>query len=80
MEIVREQPESAQHVIIVGHNPGLSMLLSGLCSGDDARLNLHFPTAGVAQVHLEVARWRQVRWGSGSLRLLVGPRTLKKYT
>jgi phosphohistidine phosphatase len=78
LEILRDQPTTVQHVILVGHNPGLSMLISGLCSGDDARLNLHLPTGGVAQIQLEVARWRQVRWGSGILRFLISPRSIKK--
>jgi phosphohistidine phosphatase len=79
LEILRDQPTTVQHVVMVGHNPGLTMLISGLCSGDDARLNLHLPTGGVAQIQLEVARWRQVRWGSGILRFLISPRSVKKY-
>jgi phosphohistidine phosphatase len=79
LEILRDQPGTIQHVVLIGHNPGLAMLVSGLCSGDDARLNLHLPTAGLAHIELEVARWRQVRWGSGILRLLLAPKFLKKY-
>lgn len=79
LEILRDQPTTVQHLVLVGHNPGLSMLISGLCSGDDARLNLHLPTGAAAQIQLEVARWRQVRWGSGILRFLISPRSIKKY-
>lgn len=78
LEILRDQPTTVQHVVLVGHNPGLAMLISGLCSGDDTRLSLHLPTAGVAQIQLEVARWRQVRWGSGILQFLISPRSIKK--
>jgi phosphohistidine phosphatase len=76
--ILQEQSETVEHVVLVGHNPGLEMLISALCSGDDGRLNLHFPTGGVAHIELEVARWRQVRWGCGILRLLVSPRYTKR--
>lgn len=79
LEILRDQPGTVQHVALIGHNPGLTMLVSGLCSGDDARLNLHLPTAGMAYIELEVVRWRQVRWGSGVLRFLLAPKFLKKY-
>ncbi|MEZ4832545.1 MAG: hypothetical protein R2873_11200 [Caldilineaceae bacterium] len=78
LEILREQPASAEHLLLVGHNPGLEMLVSGLCSGDDSRLNLKLPTAGVAHIQLEVMRWRQVRWGCGVMQFLVTPRSLKK--
>jgi phosphohistidine phosphatase len=78
MGILHEQPETTEHVILIGHNPGLEMLVSALCSGDDGRLNLHLSTAAVAHIDLEVARWRQVRWGCGILRMLVAPRHLKK--
>jgi phosphohistidine phosphatase len=76
--ILHEQPERVEHVVLVGHNPGLEMLISGLCSGDDGRLNLQLATAGVAHMDLEVARWRQVRWGCGILRLLVSSQYVKK--
>jgi phosphohistidine phosphatase len=79
LEILRQQPAPAQHVALVGHNPGLEMLVSGLCSGDDARLNVHLTTAGVAHIELEIAHWRQARWGAGILRLLLAPRYVKKY-
>lgn len=79
LEILREQPTTIEHLVLIGHNPGLEMLVSGLCSGDDTRLNLTLPTAGVAYIELEVMRWRQVRWGSGILQFLMTPRSLKKY-
>ncbi len=78
LDLLREQPESARHILLVGHNPGLEMLISGLCSGDDARLHLRLPTAGLAHIQCEVVRWQQVRWGCGVLHLLVTPRTARK--
>lgn len=79
LEILREQPSSVEHLVLVGHNPGLEMLVSGLCSGNDTRLNLKLPTAGVAHISLEVVRWRQARWGCGILHFLLTPRSLKKF-
>jgi len=48
---------SDQHacVMVVGHNPGLEMLLETLTRSDDL-----MPTAAVAQVSLPVERWRQL--------------------
>ncbi len=79
LEILREQATTAEHVLLIGHNPGLAMLMSGICSGDDSRLNVEFPPAGVAYLTLDVMRWRQVRWGCGSLQFLLTPRSIKKY-
>ncbi|MBI1295106.1 histidine phosphatase family protein [bacterium] len=78
LEVLREQPAPVEHLVLIGHNPGLEMLISGLCSGEDSRLNLKLPTAGIAHIALEVVRWRQVRWGSGILQFLITPRSLKK--
>ncbi len=77
LNVLQETHDSAQHVLLVGHNPGVAQLVSGLCAGADSRLNLRFPTAAVAHFELEIARWRQLHWGSCALRFLVAPRFLK---
>lgn len=76
--IVAATPSETRHLAIVGHNPGLEELIAGLCAGGALHLNFRLPTAGVAHVELEVARWDQVRWGCGQLRLLISPKVLKK--
>lgn len=79
LEVLRAQPAPVEHLVLIGHNPSLEMLVSGLCSGEDSRLNLILPTAGIAHITLEVVRWRQVRWGSGILQFVITPRSLKKF-
>ncbi len=71
-------PATAEHVVIVGHNPGLEELVAGLCAGGALNLNFRLPTAAVAHIELELARWDQMRWGCGELRMLVSPKLLKK--
>ena len=78
LTVLRELPESAEHVLIVGHNPGLEELISALACGDEGRLSLRLSTAGLVHFHMEIARWQQVRWGCGLLRLLTAPRFQKK--
>ncbi len=77
LNVLQETHDSAHHVLLVGHNPGVAHLVSGLCAGTDGRLNLRFPSAGMAHFELEIARWRQLHWGSGELRFLVAPRFVK---
>jgi len=48
-------PDEYTRVMVVGHNPGLEELLETI-SGDYERL----PTGALAQVHLPLARWRDL--------------------
>ena len=77
LNILQETHDSASHVLLVGHNPGVAHLVSGLCAGTDGRLNLRFPSAGLAHFEVDIARWRQLHWGSCELQFLVAPRFLK---
>ena len=77
LNILRETHDSAIHVLLIGHNPGVAHLVAGLCAGPDGRMNLRFPTAGMAHFEVDIARWRQLNWGSCELRFLVAPRFLK---
>ena len=78
LAIVAAAPLNAQHVAIVGHNPGLEEFVAGLCAANALHLNFRLPTASVAHLELELARWDQIRWGCGLLRTLIQPRLLKK--
>lgn len=77
LDILRETPDIAEHVVIVGHNPGMSDLAAGLCSGGDFRLNLQMSTGGVATLAPQVVYWRQLRWGCAELLAYAAPRHLK---
>ena len=80
LNILQETHDTAYHVLLIGHNPGVAQLVSGLCAGTDGRMNLRFPTAGLAHFEVDFARWRQLQWGSCELRFLVAPRFLKGLT
>jgi phosphohistidine phosphatase len=77
MELLRHAPDEAQHVVIIGHNPGLEELAAGLCSGAPDSSVLTLVTATLAHLELDIARWSQLRWGAGQLRLLVPAKMLK---
>jgi len=77
LEILRETPDVAEHLIVVGHNPGLSDLVAGLCAGGDFRLNIQMPTGGLATLAAQVMHWRQLRWGCAELLAYVSPQSLK---
>jgi phosphohistidine phosphatase len=59
-------------VLLVGHEPTWSALVSLLIGGGSIRL----PTAGVAGIRFEADSWRDIEPGSGELRFLVAPKVL----
>ena len=77
LEILRETPDVAEHLIVVGHNPGMSDLVAGLCAGGDFRLNIQMPTGGLATLAAQVMHWRQLRWGCAELLAYVSPQAIK---
>jgi len=71
---VRAEPEDTTRLMIVGHEPTWSLLLSSLVGGGRHPL----PTAAVARIDLPAATWVDAELGTGDLRWLVTPRLLGK--
>lgn len=78
LSVLQEVPDSAEHVAIVGHNPGMEGLAGSLCASGEARTYVRLATAGVAHLAADIARWRQLRWGCAELLFVVSPRYVKK--
>lgn len=70
-DLVRHLPESADCVLMVGHNPGFEYVSYEL-SDDDTPIYLS--TACVAHIEFDVEHWRDVRRNSGHLRGVYSPR------
>ena len=70
-------PEDAQHIALVGHNPGMEGLVAGLSSGATHGLNVRMPPAAVATLRLEIYWWNQIRWGCGQLQMLIKPKVMR---
>jgi len=71
LEIISQIEESANIVLLVGHNPGIEELLAGL-TGETQSL----PTAALAKLNLEIDKWNKVRERNGRLEWLVKPKEL----
>ena len=71
VDVVRGLPEAAGSALIVGHNPGLEALVSAF-AGHSERL----PTAALAQVELQVARWADVVLAQGRVLGVWRPKAL----
>ena len=77
LEILKDCPPAAQRVLLVGHNPGLELLVAYLCGKAtplpaDGKL---LPTAAVAVLTMP-ADWRPLRPGCAQLAAITSPRML----
>ncbi len=73
LELVRAVDDRVERLLIAGHEPCWSALVSLLAGGGRVR----FPTAAVACVIFEQASWAQVAAGQGELEWLVTPKLLE---
>lgn len=80
VEIVREAPDEAHALMLVGHNPGMQQLADQLIGSGDlhARQSLveKFPTAALAVIDLPVDHWRAIEPSAGRLDRFVTPKML----
>jgi phosphohistidine phosphatase len=78
LELVRELPDAADSVLLVGHNPGLEELVLMLVPDGTLRDDVErkFPTASLAEMRFEIASWTEVAAGRGALARFVRPRDL----
>ena len=80
LEIVQRTPPTVQHLLVLGHNPGLHGLSLNL-TGSGLRRNIatmaiKFPTCALAVLTFDVTSWTEVRPAKGRLTRFVLPRTL----
>lgn len=78
LDIVRAAPDEADHVMIVGHNPGFQNLVVTLSDACALREEAEqkFPTAALAEIRFDVDRWSELEPGTGQLEDLIKPRDL----
>ena len=77
---IREAPETAETLLMIGHNPGLEDLSVLLAAADSqsrplARLREKFPTGALARFEF-TGRWRDLAPGAGRLTHFLAPKTL----
>lgn len=70
LEVLRAEPDTTESLLLVGHEPTWSATVGALIGGGSVRV----PTACVARVDLDVARWEEVRFGQGQLIWLLPPK------
>ncbi|MFN3944413.1 MAG: SixA phosphatase family protein [Allosphingosinicella sp.] len=79
IDIIHEADETAERLLIVGHNPGLetlALLLSREGGEARAEIAVKYPTAALVEIGLPVDSWRDVTEGTGTIARLLRPRDL----
>lgn len=71
LAIAQEADESANSLLMVGHNPGFERLASRLIGQ-----NIEMPTGSLAEIELTVDQWRDVGSGRGRLARFLKPKEL----
>lgn len=69
---IRAEEDAADVLLLVGHQPGCGETV-GRMIGEAA---VHFPTAALARVDVDVESWTEVAFGRGELVWLVPPKAL----
>ena len=80
LAMLRALPDAVQHVMIVGHNPGLEALAQRLTGSGDKQARQHlaekFPTAALAVLRFEAKSWAKIAPRKGRLLHFITPRWL----
>jgi phosphohistidine phosphatase len=62
LAVVRELGGEANHLMVFGHNPGLTEFANRLSAGDQID---NLPTCGVFTAEFDVTDWSGLGWGGG---------------
>lgn len=73
LDEIRKEPDDADTLVVVGHEPTWSRLVSLLIGGGHVEMR----TAAVARIDVEVEQWADVQAGRGALAFLLPPGALR---
>lgn len=81
MDVLRDAPEKAESLLMVGHNPGMEDLILSLVPDDGNSalrddVEVKFPTASLAVVEFHLDRWEDVGANTARLVSFTRPRDL----
>jgi phosphohistidine phosphatase len=80
LDLIRDTDDQVNSLLMVGHNPGLELLVLLLTREGEGELRdqaeIKYPTATLAEITLPVERWRDVKERIGTLSRFIRPRDL----
>ncbi|MBH1992520.1 MAG: histidine phosphatase family protein [Sphingomonadaceae bacterium] len=80
-DVLRDLPDSTDHALLAGHNPGLEELILDLVPEDGDNplredVEVKFPTASIAVLDLAIDRWADAKENIATLASFTRPRDL----
>ena len=79
LSVVRALPDTAESVLLIGHNPGMHQFALELSVEDDGlrqQIAGKYPTGALASIELPIDRWRDAGDQPGTISALILPREL----
>ncbi len=80
LSLLEEYGTSANHIMIVGHNPGFHMLASSLADTGDRHdlvtLSQRYPTGTLCVIKLNATQWQNIDSEAGELAIFTTPKSL----
>lgn len=81
LDVVRETPDSIDHLLIAGHNPGLEDLIlmlvpEGSSDPHRAKVDEKLPTCALAHLHLPINNWAELDSEMAEFANFIRPRDL----
>jgi phosphohistidine phosphatase len=62
LKVIHELGESARHLAVVGHNPGITDFADQI---SDERSMENMPTGAIYTLEFDISNWNELAWGSG---------------
>ncbi len=78
LKVIRQTPDSAENLLIVGHNPAISDVVEFLVSGHRLDELVHVSTGTLIALDLNVSSWKQTNADNAVIRFMIPPKILKK--
>ncbi len=81
LSLFEEYGNSANHIMIIGHNPGFHTLASSLAASGDAHdiatLSQRYPTGTLCVIKSNAVQWQNIDSEAGELVIFTTPKSLK---
>lgn len=71
LSLIQFTPPTEDHILLVGHNPGLEEFASLLLGTPTDQSFIRIPTATVVAICFFVSDWQQIEYGIGQLQALI---------
>lgn len=78
LSVMQELPQTAEKVLIVGHNPVMEETISLFCLGNPEKSMVRMATGAITCLEAEAGDWRICAPGSFLLSWMMVPKLLKK--